>query len=415
MARRPTLFIERTRMLNGINRVGKALKSVGMDPFRLNADAILEKAAKKAGFHYSLPLAEEGLRRMVEAVNHEARPNAFGSLAVKRLLERTLYGRYMIERHLSEHPEITAAPIEQPVFIIGMPRTGTTVLHALLHEDPAHRSPLAWECLLPYPPHTPATFRDNEQLRTIRKEFSQLFKLVPDFLRKHYMAADSPQECLGIDALDFNTFQISAQLYVPSYMDWVANGADRPATMRFHKRFLQYLQSGGVIGERWLLKSPVHLMRLPELFEVYPDARIIMPHRDPVNVVTSTASLISSVRSLYSDYEDPFRTGSEQLETWSLYFKRFLESRKSLNKEDQIIDLKFDDFARDQVGTIRKIYERFGWDLSDIAMVHFREFLLQNPKDKNGVHYYTPETFGLTREQINREFKEYNDFLYSLQ
>jgi hypothetical protein len=402
-------------MLNGINRVGKALKSVGMDPFRLNADDILEKAAKKAGFHYSLPLAEEGLRRMVEAVNHEARPNAFGSMAVKRLLERTLYGRCMMERHLEEHPEITAAPVEQPVFIIGMPRTGTTVLHALLHEDPAHRSPLAWECLLPYPPHTPATFRDNEQLKTIRKEFSQLFKLVPDFLRKHYMAADSPQECLGIDALDFNTFQISAQLYVPSYMDWVANGADRPATMRFHKRFLQYLQSGGVIGERWLLKSPVHLMRLPELFEVYPDARIIMPHRDPTNVVTSTASLISSVRSLYSDHEDPFRTGREQLETWSLYFRRFLESRKSLNKEDQIIDLKFDDFARDQVGTIKKIYERFGWDLSDIAMVHFREFLLQNPKDKNGVHYYTPETFGLTREQINMEFAEYNDFLSTLQ
>lgn len=415
MAKPQNLFIQRTHLLNGINRVGKALKSAGLDPFRLNADSIIEKASKKAGLRVSLPAAEEGLRRMVHSINEEARPNPFGCLAVKNLLERTMHGRYMIERHLELNPRIERAPVEQPVFIIGMPRTGTTILHALLHEDPAHRSPLAWECLLPYPPSTPVTFDDNNQLRTIRKEFHQLFKLVPDFLQKHYMAADSPQECLSIDALDFNTYQILAQLYTPSYLHWITFGADRLSTMRFHKRFLQYLQSGGVMGERWLLKSPVHLMRLPELFEVYPDARIIMTHRAPDKVVTSAASLISSVRSLYSDHEDPHRTGREQLETWSFYFKRFLESRKTLKREGQIIDLMFDDFAANHIGTVKKIYDHFGWDLSDIAMVHFREFLLRNPKDKNGVHYYTPETFGLTREMINREFSEYNDFLTTLQ
>lgn len=414
MGNQPTLFIQRTQLLNGINTVGKALRTVGLDPFRLDAGEIIEKATRKAGYTGSLPRAEEGIRRMVQSVNEEAMPNPFGSMAVKRLLERSLYNRFKVEQHMALHPEIEQAPITEPVFIIGMPRTGTTILHALLHQDPAHRSPLAWECLLPYPPHTPETFENNEQLATIRKEFSQLFKLVPDFLRKHYMAADSPQECLGIDALDFNTFQLSAQLYVPSYMDWIANGADRLATMRFHKRFLQYLQSGGVTGDRWLLKSPVHLMRLPELFGVYPDARIIMTHRDPTNVVTSTASLISSVRSLYSDHEDPHRTGHEQLAIWSLYHKRFLESRAKLNKEDRIIDLKFDDFAKDQIGTVKKIYDRFGWEFSDIALVHFKEFLIQNPKDKNGVHYYTPETFGLTREMIHKEFTEYNEFLSRL-
>jgi len=409
-----TLFVERTRMLNGINRVGRALRAIGLDPFRLDAAAILEKARHKAGFQYALPVAEEGLRRMVDSINTEAGPNPFGSMAVKGLLERTMHGRYMVERHLELHPEIETSEIRQPVFIVGMPRSGTTILHALLHEDPDHRSPLSWECLLPYPPPTPENFHDNENLKTIRHEFSQLFRLVPDFLQKHYMAADSPQECLGIDALDFNTFQISAQLYVPSYMDWVYNGADRLATMRFHKRFLQYLQSGGVKGERWLLKSPVHLMRLPELFEVYPDACIIMTHREPAKVVTSVASLLVSTRSLYSDQEDPVRTGHEQLQTWSNYFKRFLESRKKLGKEDRIIDIRFDDFADDHLGVIQKIYDRFGWELSDIARVRFKEFLIQNPKGKNGVHFYTPETFGLTTEVIDREFTEYHDFLSSL-
>ena len=228
------------------------------------------------------------------------------------------------------------------------------------------------------------------------------------------MAADSPQECLGITALDFNSFQISAQLYVPSYMSWFAHEADRLSTLKFHKRFLQYLQSGGVKGKRWLLKSPVHLMRLPELFEVYPDAKIIMTHRDPSNIVTSTASLMSSVRSLYSDHEDPRRTGMEQLETWSLYFKRFMESRKAMKREDQFLDLRFDDFATDQIATVKKIYQHFGWELSGTALIRFENFLAENPKEKNGMHYYTPEDFGLKRELIHEEFSDYNDFLKNI-
>jgi hypothetical protein len=184
--------------------------------------------------------------------------------------------------------------------------------------------------------------------------------------------------------------------------------------MRFHKRFLQYLQSGGVKGERWLLKTPVHLMRLPELFEVYPDAKIIMTHREPSKIVASTASLVSSVRSLYSDHENPVRTGHEQAEIWSLYFKRFMKDRKSLNKEDQFIDLKFGDFARDQIGVVTKIYERFGWDLTDEALQRFRKFLIENPKDKHGLHVYDLKTFGLAEEDINDKFKEYNEFLTQL-
>jgi hypothetical protein len=295
-----------------------------------------------------------------------------------------------------------------------MPRTGTTILHATLHEDPDHRSPLAWECLLPYPPATPDTFQNNEQLDTIRTEFGQLFKLVPDFQQKHYMAADSPQECLGITALDFNSFQISAQLYVPTYMHWFAHDADRLSTLKFHKKFLQYLQSGGVHGKRWLLKSPVHLMRLPEIFEVYPDAKIIMTHRDPSNVVTSTASLMSSVRSLYSDHEDPTRTGREQLETWSLYFKRFIESRKKLNREEQFLDLQFNDFVTDQMAVIKFIYKHFGWSLTDKAILQIQRFLQENPREKNGLHIYQPEDFGLTADQIHSKFEIYNRFLSSV-
>ena len=409
------LFIQRSSMLNGINNVGKALRFLGMNPFRLNSEVITRTAAKRAGWKGEVPAsAVAGLERLVASINDESNPNPFGELAVKGLLERTMYGRLKVEQHIQAHPEILDEKIKEPVFIIGMPRTGTSILHALMHEDPAHRSPLAWECLLPYPVPKPDSYTDNSQLNTIRKEFGQLFKLVPDFQQKHYMEADSPQECIGVNAMDFNTFMFSAQLYLPSYMQWFENEADRLSTMQWHKKFLQYLQSGGVKGQRWLLKSPVHLMRLPEIFEVYPDARIIMTHRDPLKVVGSTASLMSSVRSLYSDREDAFRTGSEQAATWSRYFMKFLESRKALDKDHQIIDLKFSDFIQDQVGLVGQIYERFGWELSEEALHKFETFINENPKDKHGVHSYMLEDFGLSEAEISKMYQPYIEFLKTL-
>ena len=414
MEKQPELFIQRSSMLNTINGVGFFLRKIGLDPFKLDTGKIMRKAQKKAGFSISLPVAEIGLGKLVHSINMEGKPNPFGALAIKGLLERTLYGRYKVEQTISQNPHILNEKIEQPVFIVGMPRSGTTILHALLHEDPDHRSPQAWECLLPYPVPKPENYTDNDQLNSVRKEFGHLFKLIPDFLRKHYMAADSPQECISINALDFNSFQFFAQQYLPSYMEWFNNHADKLSTMRFHKKFLQYLQSGGVKSKRWLLKSPVHLMRLPELFEVYPDARIIMTHRHPFEVVPSTASLISSVRSLYSDNEIAKRTGHEQAETWSLYLSKFLNSIKVLNKDDQIIHIRFEDFVSDQVNTVKRIYEKFGWTMSDEAHERFTHFLMQNPKDKHGRHAYSLKDFNLKESNINSMYGNYIHFLNDL-
>jgi len=415
MKEQSSVIIERTFAFNSINKVGGALKAIGLNPFSLNADKIIAKAVKKANFKGDLPKQlVKGLHLLVDSINTESKANAFGELAVKSMLERTFYNRLKIEQVLAKNPTVEQQPITRPIFIIGMPRTGTTILHAMMHEDPANRSPLSWECLLPYPVPQPETFDDNPQLRTISKEFDQLFKLVPDFKKKHHMEVDSPQECLGITMLDMNSFQTSAQVYIPTYMDWFLNKSDRTETMHFHKRFLQYLQSGGVKGDRWLLKSPIHLMRLKEIFEVYPDACIIMTHRTPSKVVPSASSLIASVRSLYSDQEDFERTGKEQSETWSSYFNRFLEARKNLNKESQILDLRFEDFVSDQIGTIQKIYTHFGWNLTDTALDKMKKFLAQNPKDKHGAHEYSLEDFGLTEQGINKQFSNYIQFLEKL-
>ena len=407
--------IKRTFLLNWINKVGKAFKTLGFSSIKLNADKIILKSKKRADFNGNLPKQLEiGLRKIINAINLEANLNTFGSIAAKVLFERTLTERLKIEQILENDQEIERIKIKQPIFIIGMPRTGTSILHALLHEDENNRSPLVWECLLPTPVPKPENFNSNKQLKKVVKELDQIFKLVPDFKKKHHISASSPQECVSINAFDFNSFQFTAQFYVPAYLNWFFKEADKSSTMRFHKRFLQYLQSGGVSSDRWLLKSPVHLMRLPELFEVYPDALIIMTHRNPNKVIPSVTSLISSLRSLYTDDEDLYRTGKEQAQIWSSYFNRFLESRKKLNKENQIIDLEFEDFAKDQMGTVKNIYKKFGWELTEITEKKMQTFLAQNPRDKHGIHSYSLKDFGLEEAEITDSFREYNSFLSQL-
>ena len=235
---------------------------------------------------------------------------------MRNAVQRSANSRFLVEKAMAENTAILDEPIDGPVFIIGMPRSGTTILQALLYRDSAHRSPLCWECLLPYPAPTPETYRDNPRINTIRKEFDIMFKLVPDLRMKHYMAADAPQECVGITALNFCSYQYLAQVNLPSYDRWLANGADQLQNFRWHKRFLQFLQSGGIRPVRWLLKSPLHVIRVKELFDVYPDARIVMPHREPSTFIASVASLIGSTRSLYTDHHDPIQIGQELVKTW---------------------------------------------------------------------------------------------------
>ena len=332
-------------------------------------------------------------------------------MAANNLLSRLLIGRYQIEAHCLQHPDILKLPIEKPTFIIGLPRTGTTILHALLNQDKANRSPLCWECLEPYPLPQAEKFDQDPRIAQIDKEFNQLFKLLPSFKKMHLMSATTPQECIGLHTLDFKSFQFVAQFYIPSYLNWM-HDIDLLGQYQFHKKMLQYLQSSGVMGERWLLKSPVHLGFLDKLLEVYPDAAIISTHRHPEKVIPSASSLISSVRSVYSDHEDPFRTGHEQLKTWSTYLDKFTEVRaQNEHRAEQFYEVYFEDFIQDPLQIVRNIYQHFGWELKPEAEASMQQYMIDNKKDKHGAHKYTLEQFGLTQEDIQRHFEKYITFL----
>ncbi len=406
----PSIRIRQPIALKAVNRVGAVVRRCGLKPFALTPERILENARRASGFEMRDPMFREGLERLVHGLETHARLSTFGRLAARGTVQRSADSRSRVERALSEHPEIGDESIRAPVFIVGMPRSGTTILHALLHLDRDHRAPLSWECLLPHPAPSPADYEDNDRIETVRREFDQIFRFVPDFRRKHYMTTDSPQECIGITALNFTSFQYVAMAWLPEYLDWFAK-ADQVQNLCWHRRFLQFLQSGGVPSRRWLLKSPVHLMRLRALFEVYPDARVIVTHRHPVDVVPSVGSLISSMRSFYSDHEDTPRTAREQLLTWADYFARFLHDRRELDREEQMVDVFFDDFVKDQMSVVDAIYARFGWDLRPEDRRRMERFLQQERRGKHGVHEYSLDQMGTTRAEIENEYAHYLNFL----
>ena len=409
----PSIRIRQPVALRAVNRVGAMVRRCGLKPFALDAERILENAHRASGFEVSDPMFREGLTRLVHGLESHARLTAFGRLAARGTVQRSADSRSKVERALANRPEIGAEEIRAPVFIVGTPRSGTTILHALLHLDRDHRAPLCWECLLPHPAPRPEDHRDNERIETVRREFDQIFRFVPDFRRKHYMTAASPQECVGVTALNFASFQYIAMAWLPEYHDWFVH-ADQEANLRWHRRFLQYLQSGGVRTRRWLLKSPVHLMRLRALFAVYPDARVIVTHRHPAAIVPSLASLLSSMRSFYSDHEDTPRTGREQLAIWADYFARFLRDRRELGREEQMVDVLFDDFVEDQMSVVDRVYSRFGWNLRPEDRGRMERFLRRERRGKHGVHEYSLDGIGLTPADIDNEYAPYLDFLETL-
>ena len=408
----PEILINRPFLLRTVNSLGRVLDSSRVRLVHLNAQEILDRAQLSTGVTLSESVPRTGLERLVNSLNNEAELSPFGRFAIRNFLRRAAESRLKVDGALRSPTGDDQPEIREPVVIVGMPRSGTTILHTLLHLDRNHRAPLSWECLLPYPAPRAEDYESCERVRTIRREFDQIFRLVPDFKKKHYMEADSPQECIGITALNFASYQFLAMAYVPSYFEWFMS-IDHTQNLRWHKAFLGFLQSGGVVSPRWLLKSPVHMMRLSAVFDVYPDAKVIATHRDPAQVVPSTASLISSMRSLYSDGEDTRRTGGEQLSTWSDFLSRFLSDRHRLGKEEQILDVQFDAFKGNQMGVVDSIYERFGWVLHPEDRQRMRQFLAEQPRGKHGVHEYSLEEFDISPKELTTHFADYLDFLAS--
>ena len=387
-----------------LNAGGRALSHLGMQPPSLDADSLRRAAIRRAGTsNFGAWDFTEPLERLLESYRDEAALTTVGRLSARELVVSLLDNLLRLEAERARDPRIEAQRIEDPVFIIGLPRTGTTHLHGLISQDPANRAPATWEVMFPAAPMASAADVERARLQTnARLDWAN--RLAPEFMSIHPIAPDLPQECIAITAQAFMSIQFHTTHDVPSYQDWYEE-APQDLGFDLHHRILQHLQAKRP-GGRWVLKAPGHLFALEGLLTRYPRARIIHTHRDPLRVMASMASHATVLRRAFSDRADPNRIAADWADRWGRALDKFLAVRERA-PAGQFLDVSYESIEQEPLATVERVYDFLGWPYSREARAAMNKFLVANPKNKHGVHRYTLEQFGLSRSAEIARFRSY--------
>jgi hypothetical protein len=376
---------------------------------QFSADSLMAEARLRSGGLEDLgpgPFTEP-LQLFVSSLESDARLNPVGQYIARERALAHIVNRLQYVNDRKLYPAIAQQKIVKPVFIIGLVRTGTTILHDVLAQDPANRAPLTWEVTFPSPPPATATFKTDPRIARCEAGFPPLDERREKFKAMHPMGAQLSQECVVMMGDTMCTPLFHNQFRVTRYQDWVDREADWAHVYDFHQQQLQHLQSSHA-GERWVLKTGAHMWGLEHLLAAYPDARIVFTHRDPVKSLTSYASLTALVRSMGSDDVDP----AEVADDWNPRLRRALEHAiavRTARKYPQAVfyDMRFSEFIRDQFAVVRQIYEAFDLPMSAEAEARMKWFIADNPQGKHGIHRYSPEEYGIRPEVVRRDFRPY--------
>jgi hypothetical protein len=371
-------------------------------------DQLLQIAAQATGLEdFGPDTFRPGLERLVAAIN-ELQLTKLGCLRARNSLLGNLIARLGVWDHRKRHPEVVEEKIRSPWFVLGLPRTGTTLLFGLLAQDPDHRVPLLWETSMPCPPPEATSYETDPRIELVTRGLMEVDGLNPGVLAVHPIGARLPQECIGILSMEFMSYIYYCGLPIRAYNDWLET-QDQASAYRWHKMVLQHLQSRHH-KLRWTLKAPSHMGFMGQLFATYPDARVINTHRSPVDVVASHSSLHwhlwEQSLGVYPKAEVGPQT-DDMLERW---LRRFVDWRAAHpERNDQIADVVYADLVADPIGTVEAIYRRFGLTVSPIMATGMRDYLARNRQDKFGSHRYAPEDFGLDRQSLVERYRFYTD------
>ncbi len=393
-----------------MNLVGEGAARIGMQPIKLSVEALLEKARANTGLtDFDGDAFRKPLALLVEGLEKEANLSTMGRIVARSDLLRTLENRLRMVELFGQHPEIQKQTIDRPIFVVGPPRTGTTIFHDLLAMDPGIRVPLSWETSFPLPPPETATYRTDPRIARCQADLDRVDQLLPEFKKMHPMGAERAQECVAITSHDFASMIYQTQYGVPTYERWVLDH-DMRSALKWHRRFLQVLQWKAP-GVRWALKSPQHLWHIQHVHREYPDALFVQTHRDPVRVLVSMSSLIAVLRSLSCNDVSLPKIAEYYSVALAKGFNNTIAYRRSgALPENQVIDVYFQDFIKDQVGSVRRAYEHFGLALSDEAANAMQSFLDENPADKHGKHLYSFEDTEMDERKVRDMFHDYQSF-----
>ncbi|MGP0031148.1 MAG: sulfotransferase family protein [Acidimicrobiales bacterium] len=397
----------RSRPLLALNWVGAKASRFGLEVPSLAPASVEAAAAKMAGSgDFGSDSYREPLEVFLGACGTEADLTTFGRILITKMLAAALANRIALHGWSQSHPEVRDERIEGPWVIVGLPRTGTSVLSELLGLDPMARPLLQWEAAHPIPPPALEEADEDPRIAQTAKEIDGLMKLNPPLKAMHPFGATAAQECVSLFMFDVRTLAIETQAHVPTYARWL-EGADMAPAYAKHRLALQTLQSRQPT-ERWVLKTPNHLWHLDALLATYPDARIVWTHRDPGPVVTSLASLANAGQRPLTRRQDPRPTAEE----WKRKCVFALDSAVAFDEKSDdgwCRHLHYDQLMADPVEAVRGLYRSFGSEVSDLHARRMRAFLVHRPQDAFGRHRYDPADFGWTYAGLAEEFTGYTD------
>jgi hypothetical protein len=386
--------------------VGDPRHIVGLD-----ADELLALAQATTGLddvgEDEWPGWTETYQRMLRSIEAESRLHLLGRVLTRSEVLRVLQTWLRLQDAWQSTPAILSEPVESPLFVVGPPRTGTTILLELLALDPQLRAPIAYEALYPL-----ASMGSVERRLSLSEAEQELWADVhPEFITMHELASNLPCECVHFLMYDFSGPYWSMIYDTPSYTGWQLEHLETLGRVyKLHRRMLQTFghEAPDPTPRQWLLKSPFHVASLPALFAEYPDARVIHTHRDPRKFLASLVSILSAVRYMRSDAVDVAVIASAMQMTYQLFLEETIGQRvEGAIPDDRIVDLQFVDLMDDPVAGLRRTYEQLTLDWPRGHGEVITRYLQQKPKGKHGAHAYSLADVGLDDDSVRETFKNY--------
>ena len=372
-------------------------------------DDLLKVAAQRTGLT-DLDSASwrEGLAMLLDEVNESPAFTATGREHMMGLFADALGRRLQVHDYLQTHEAVLDVPVEKPLIIIGMPRTGTTVVSCLLDQDPQRRSLLHWECMKPVPPATPETHRTDPRCLAMLEEQAEILTFVHEAKMPlpHWEDADGPTEDMFIHTQDFKGLAWDAYMSSPRYAEWLLGEADLTSTYEYQRRYLQVLQS--TVPGVWSLKMPSHSVYLDTLLTVFPDARLIWAHRDPYKATGSLANLHMLPKSTVQNPEaiDREALGRNVMTQMRYHVERPLRTRDQIG-DDRFFHMYYSEMMRHPLDVMRRIYDWAGDDFTDETEAGMRTWLSEHPQTRFAPNNYNLDQYGLSVETLEPVFAEY--------
>jgi hypothetical protein len=345
---------------------------------------------------------KEGLEILLRDHAQQNRLTERGWAITKRRYVETLASRMQVDEYIRQNPSVIERPIERPVFILGLPRTGTTMLSYMMDADPANRSMLRWEAYNIAPPAAPGALKSDPRcIAEIAKDETML-KMAPKVAAAHFEPGDGPTECVHLVAQDFRSLMLAVTTTVPTYHDWLLF-TDMASAFEHRKRCLQILQATN--PGRWVLKMPSDSLFIRQLFKTFPDARVIWTHRDPYAVAGSSFGMRGGSRALFEIDEGREYMRQRFPLQLALHAARPLELSKE--RPADIYHVYYDDLVADPLAQIKKVYGWLGDAWTDAGEAGMRNWLADNPQNKRGKHSYSLAEWGLSKKDLEPYFSDY--------